>query len=125
MEPTWKRIRVPERFDYEAVSRAGPIWEEAGHRHCLLELANVRFIDSTAMALLLRLRKRLRQANRCLVLLEPSPEVQRALKVMGLEGFFLSATDILEARQVIDIQGRDPTAAPAFPAYSYSWDAAA
>jgi len=101
VEPTWQRLRVPERFDREAIDRVAPIWDERGERHCLIELANVKFIDSTAIALLVRLEKRLRVAERRLVLLEPSEAVQRALKLMGLADFFLTATDILEARQVI------------------------
>jgi N-acetylglucosaminyldiphosphoundecaprenol N-acetyl-beta-D-mannosaminyltransferase len=107
VEPTWQRLRVPERFDREAIDRVAPIWDEGGERHCLIELANVKFIDSTAIALLVRLEKRLRLARRQLVLLEPSEAVQRALKLMGLADFFLTATDILDARQVIQARLED------------------
>jgi len=108
VEPTWRRLRVPERFDRDAIDRVAPIWDERGERHCLIELANVKFIDSTAIALLVRLEKRLRLAERRLVLLEPSAAVQGALKLMGLADFFLTATDILDARQVIQARLEEP-----------------
>jgi N-acetylglucosaminyldiphosphoundecaprenol N-acetyl-beta-D-mannosaminyltransferase len=117
VEPTWQRLRVPERFDREAIGRVGPIWEETGGRHCLIELANVKFIDSTAIALLARLEKRLRRAGRQLVLLEPSQAVHRALRLMGLENFFLTATDILDARQAIQARSHEEASMVAQPAF--------
>ena len=58
-------------------------------------------VDHIVLFGLLRLAKQLRLAGRRLVLLEPSRAVKRALKLMGLENFFLEAADILEARQLI------------------------
>jgi exopolysaccharide biosynthesis WecB/TagA/CpsF family protein/anti-anti-sigma factor len=98
VEPTWQRIEVPQQFDREALQRSRDLWEESEERHCLIELANVKFIDSTAIGFLLRLEKKLRRAGRELVLLEPSRAVQRAFSAMGLTGFFLTASDGFEAR---------------------------
>src|SRR5947208_2473910 len=55
----------------------------------------------TGMALLVRMDKQLRLEGRRLVLLEPSDRVTRALKLMHLENFFLVASNILEARELI------------------------
>ncbi len=107
VEPTWERLRVPERFDFETIVRAAQVWEGKGPRHCLIELANVKFIDSTAIALLVRLKKQLRLGGRQLVLLQPSRIVVRALKLMSLDGFFLIATDTLEAKQMICSGGQE------------------
>jgi N-acetylglucosaminyldiphosphoundecaprenol N-acetyl-beta-D-mannosaminyltransferase len=112
VEPTWQRIRVPERFDKEAIGRAVEFWADPGQRHCLIELGNVKFIDSTAIALLVHLEKQSRQTGWRLVLLEPSPAVQRALNLMGLEDFFMVAADVLEARQIIKARSQ-VRAAPA------------
>ena len=114
-EPTWRRIRVPERFNWQTIARAPHVWEDEGQRHCLLELGNVKFIDSTAIALLVRLEKKLRLAKRQLVLLEPSRVVQRALKLMRLEQAFLAAANGLEARQLILSRTEEPMALPAPP----------
>jgi N-acetylglucosaminyldiphosphoundecaprenol N-acetyl-beta-D-mannosaminyltransferase len=110
VDPTWQRIRVPDRFDRDAIGRAPHIWEEGAERHHLIELANVNFIDSTAIALLVRLEKRLRLAGWQLVLLEPSRAVQRAFKLMGLENHFLTAADGLEARKAIDGRSQEEAA---------------
>ena len=136
VQPTWQRIRVPDRFDRDAINRAAEIWQRQGERHFLIELANVKFIDSTAIALLLRLEKQLRLAGRRLVLLEPSRAVKRALKLMGLENFFLEAADILEARQLIQARAleenrsrphepADPSPVVAAPALTAPYDVAA
>ncbi|MFL6544337.1 MAG: WecB/TagA/CpsF family glycosyltransferase [Candidatus Udaeobacter sp.] len=112
VEPNWQRLRVPERFDLHGIGRAVDVCEQGKRspRHCLLEMGNVKFIDSTALALLVRLDKELRRAGRRLVLLEPSREVQRALKLMRLDAFFLVAADVLEARQVIQASTQEPVA---------------
>jgi anti-anti-sigma regulatory factor len=82
-------------------------------------LARVKFIDSTAVALLVRMNRRLRRAGWQLVLLEPSIAVIRALQLMGLEDFFLKAADALEARRVIQEstpqEERDIPSAPLLP----------
>lgn len=124
VEPTWERIRVPQRFDREALVRAPQIWEAIGQRHCLLELANVKLIDSTAIALLLRLNKKLGRENRQLVLLEPSPAVLRALKLIDANHFLLIARDTLEARQLIQARTPEPPS-PLRPAFRSYWDKAA
>jgi N-acetylglucosaminyldiphosphoundecaprenol N-acetyl-beta-D-mannosaminyltransferase len=114
VEPTWERVRVPDRFDRDALRRAPEIWEQKGLRHCLIELSNVKFIDSTAIAFLVRLQRKLRPNGWQLVLLEPSAAVRRALKLMHLEKMFLIATDILEARQAIQEQGAQLESRPAW-----------
>jgi len=118
MEPTWQRLRVPDRFDLHGIGRAADIWGKCNRRHCLLELGNVKFIDSSALALLVRLDRELRRADRRLVLLDPSREVQRALKLMRLDTFFLTARDVLEARQVIHKSMQEEAAPVALPAFS-------
>jgi anti-anti-sigma factor len=102
-EPSWQRIHAPDWLDAQAVHRDAAKWEKiaTGARHCLLETAEVRFIDSTGVSLLVRLHGRLRAAGKYLLLLDPGPPVKRVLKVMRLEDFFLTASDALEARELI------------------------
>src|SRR5260370_31550018 len=103
IEPTWQRIQPPICLDARAVHRDAAMWEKiaTGDRHCLLETAEVRFIDSTGVSLLVRPHERLRTAGKYLVLLDPGPPVKRVLKVMRLEDFFLTPSDALEARELI------------------------
>ncbi|HSY17055.1 MAG TPA: WecB/TagA/CpsF family glycosyltransferase [Candidatus Acidoferrales bacterium] len=109
-EPRWWRIRIAERFDATAVLHAKWILEGADGRHCLLDLADTDFIDSAGVGLLLRLRKIIHHAGNRLVLIAPSWAVQRALKLMQVEKFFLAAADAVEARQLIEKQAREHAA---------------
>ena len=78
-------------------------WDSARQsgRHCILDLADLPFFDSTDVGLLLSLQKKLRAADRQLVLVSPSPGVRRALALMGLQDHFAIAPDTLAARRII------------------------
>ena len=106
IEPTWQRIQVPKQLNAEAVRRGARAWEQAVTRHCLLDLGEVQVIDSTGVGLLLDLRKKLRTAGRCLVLLAPSKAVRQTLKWMRIQDLFLTAEDALDARHAIESQIR-------------------
>jgi anti-anti-sigma factor len=103
-------ISCPERLDLETV-RGLPdltnIWRDpnpesgCARRHLLLDMATVDFIDSTGIGLLLRLHKQAQANHRRLVLLAPTAAVQRALSVLRLANFFLSARDASTARHLI------------------------
>jgi N-acetylglucosaminyldiphosphoundecaprenol N-acetyl-beta-D-mannosaminyltransferase len=100
-EATWQRVCLPDRLDAEVVRRDAAVWAAADELHGLLDLADVRFIDSTGVGLLLRLRKALLAAGRCLVLVAPSPVVQRALRSLRVLDLFVTAADACEARRQI------------------------
>ncbi|MDB6017040.1 MAG: Anti-sigma-factor antagonist and glycosyl transferase [Pedosphaera sp.] len=100
---TWQWIKLPERLDMTAVRDDVLLLDQvlADGRHCLLEMANVQFIDSTGIGLLIRLQKKIRVTERQLILLAPSPVVLRALALMHLQDFFASAGDLAAAQQLI------------------------
>jgi N-acetylglucosaminyldiphosphoundecaprenol N-acetyl-beta-D-mannosaminyltransferase len=107
IENTCQHIRPPNRLDATAVATHGPPLErgiDEAERHWLLEMNSVTFIDSTGVGFLIRLHKRIQAAGRHLVLVNPSPNVKRALAIMRLDDFFLTATsleiawELLEAR---------------------------
>ncbi len=104
VQPDWQRIRLPCRLDLETVRRDALICEEslANSRHCLLELNNVSFIDSTGVGLLIRLQKKARITGRRLILVAPSQPVRSALKLMRLEEFFTIAHDNGGALKIIE-----------------------
>jgi anti-anti-sigma factor len=81
--------------------RHGQILEAVEEHHCLVELDNVSFIDSSGVAWLLQLRRRLRASGWHVVLLDPSAAVRRVLRVQQLEKIFLVARDVVEARELI------------------------
>jgi N-acetylglucosaminyldiphosphoundecaprenol N-acetyl-beta-D-mannosaminyltransferase len=101
-------VHLPERLDLAAVSNdplladPAPIVEQPW----FLDLADVKFIDSTGVGLLIRWEKRMRSRGCQMVLLAPSPAVRRTLELMRLEDFFASAPDLASARQLVENRAR-------------------
>lgn len=100
----WQWVQMPASLDATAV-RNDPLLRDlalADGRHCLLQLDRTQFIDSTATGWLIRLQKKIRATGKQLVLIAPSPGVNRALRLMHLETFFPTAPDCEAALQLIE-----------------------
>lgn len=99
----WQRVGAVSCLNRETIERDVVRWTEiaAANRHCLLELAGAKSMDSTGLAILLHVKKQLRLSGRQLILMSPSSEIRRALKAMRLENFFAVADDALQARTMI------------------------
>jgi len=83
---------------------------QACDRHCFLQMANLSSIDSTGVGYLISLRKRLRNTGHELVFIAPTEPVRRALKLMRIEEFFLTAPDLASAEYVIQVRAREQSA---------------
>jgi N-acetylglucosaminyldiphosphoundecaprenol N-acetyl-beta-D-mannosaminyltransferase len=105
----WQRVQASSFLNKDSVVRDAARWKELADadRHCLLELEGAKLMDSTGLAMLLHLKKQLRQSGRHLVLLSPSSAIRRGLKAMRLVEFFDIATDALEARALIEARVRE------------------
>lgn len=101
IEPTWRRILPPAFFDRTSILRDEKLWRESRGTHCLLELAHIENIDSTAIGLLLLLHKTLARRGLFLILVRPSEHLMRVLRLMHLEHYFLMAEDTHEAHELI------------------------
>jgi N-acetylglucosaminyldiphosphoundecaprenol N-acetyl-beta-D-mannosaminyltransferase len=75
--------------------------------YCVLDLSGVNGTDSTGVALLLRLRTRIRAAGRELVLAAPRRNVLRALALMNLQDFFPWAQDVAAAQRMAEARSRE------------------
>ncbi len=106
---SWQLLRVPKRLDLAAVNSDSIFTAQLATepRHCLLEMAGVKFIDSTGVGALIHLQKRLHADGRQLVLVAPSPFVQRALILMRLQDFFASAPDLGAAQRLIQARASE------------------
>ena len=111
LDGEWEFIEMPQRLDARAVHSNAAIWERGAQCHLAVDLAEVRFIDSTGVGLLLWLRKVSSANRRHLFLVAPSPSVRRALTFAGLSSFFRFAESAEEARQIAERDQRD---SPAF-----------
>jgi len=110
-EPAWCRIWMPEKIDATLVRHDRWILEDAGRCHCLLDLADTDFVDSSGIGLLLELRRQIQSAGKCLVLIAPSHVLRRALELMHVKDLFLIASDAMEARKLIERQKPKPETA--------------
>jgi N-acetylglucosaminyldiphosphoundecaprenol N-acetyl-beta-D-mannosaminyltransferase len=115
IEPgTWQLLKAPKRVDL--ASARGHSWlmgrtMSGDGCHCLLDLSQVKFIDSTGVGLLMRLQKKLDAFDHQLVLLDASPAVRRALFLMHLMDFFAFAPDLTAALKLIEARASEETAA--------------
>lgn len=106
-------VHMPARLDLAAVRNDSAFVAQliAEPRHCLLEMAAVEFIDSTGVGFLIHLQKKLNAAGRELVLVAPSPTVQRALALMRLKDHFAAVPDLAAAQQLIQARVREKSGA--------------
>lgn len=98
--PSWPSravLTAPERFDAVAVAEIGDTWIGASDAlEVYVDLRETQFIDSTGVGLLVRLQKRLEARQSRLALCRPTPPVDRALKLMRIDGFFDRLADLPE-----------------------------
>jgi N-acetylglucosaminyldiphosphoundecaprenol N-acetyl-beta-D-mannosaminyltransferase len=99
----WRQIEVPACFDKAAAVRLTPAWEQCldDTPDLLLELDRVRFIDSTGIGALIRLRKHSSERSGQIVLVAASDAVKDALRLMRIEPFFLQAPHAAAALELL------------------------
>lgn len=80
------KVRACEQLDRHGLQKEDRFWREALEQtgHCLVDLGEVRAIDSTGLAFLAYWQKRLAKRQRNLVLFRPSAAVRDALAKAGL-----------------------------------------
>jgi len=102
-DPRAVSVTLPERLTVEVVRAHGATWAELAGRSgdVLLDTRGVQAVDSTGMALLIRLQTTLRAGGRHLVLLAPGQALVRAFDLMRLGEFFARAADEAAALQLL------------------------
>jgi N-acetylglucosaminyldiphosphoundecaprenol N-acetyl-beta-D-mannosaminyltransferase len=88
-ESDWEYIQLPSRLDATTIHDGNCLWRQSVVKNAVLEMGNVKTIDSTGIALLLRVQTRFRDAGKELVLSCPSRTVERALRAMRVREFFV------------------------------------
>lgn len=85
------RVRACAQLDRHALAEEAKFWRRALDRrgHCLLDLGEVRSIDSTGLAFLASWQKRLARHRRNLVLFRPSVVVREVIEHAGLAEQFI------------------------------------
>jgi len=85
---------------FSALKEAPP----GGARHVVLNFAGVRYLNSSHIAQLLRMRKQLQLANRSLVLCSLGDDVWSVLLLSGLDKVFRFAPDPVTALAGLQIE---------------------
>ena len=60
---------------------------ESAHRHLVLDMAGVEFLDSSGLRVLIEAHQTARAEDRILQLANPSPAVSRLLKISGIDDY--------------------------------------
>jgi N-acetylglucosaminyldiphosphoundecaprenol N-acetyl-beta-D-mannosaminyltransferase len=99
--PEWRCLHAGSRLTRRSLEQDAGFWRgvTTGDAHCLIDLSNVRRVDGTGVAFLIRCRKQLHAQGRQLVLLAPSPALRRTLAAMRLADHFQMASNVTEATQ--------------------------
>ena len=127
--PYGLRVQATGGLQSEALRREPQDWAKLLQRsetsgHCVVDLAEVRAIDSTGLAFLAHWQRRLAGARRNLILLRPSRAVRSALAQLRLTEHFIIAGDRPDSRtetgglpvRADTVDPRLPIRAPRLPA---------
>lgn len=97
----WQYLRAPERLDLQAITQSELIYEELGRLDCILDVSLIRLIDSSGVAFLIRLQRRLRDTGRRLMMLSPNERVERTLKEMRVWDRFTVVRNMEEVEDLV------------------------
>lgn len=91
---------------YERVAAAsGAAGGKGGARHVVLNFAAVNYVSSSHLSQLLRLRKKLVDHGRAMVLCSVSDNVQSVISITGLDRIFRFAPDPMTALASLQLEG--------------------
>jgi N-acetylglucosaminyldiphosphoundecaprenol N-acetyl-beta-D-mannosaminyltransferase len=98
---------MPERLDAAAVRESRDHWEgQAKGGMMIVDLGATKFIDSTGVGFLMRLRRLARETSAAFALASVAPTVWRSIELMKLGDFFPVGANVDEAWQVAN-DGRE------------------
>ena len=110
--------RPSARLTVGAVQMNASTWRQLPDRSLdvLLDMGGLTAIDSTGVALLIRLQKSLREHGRHLVVVAANPMLARTLELMKISEFFTQAPDVPAARALLaDRRHESNVVAPPVP----------
>jgi N-acetylglucosaminyldiphosphoundecaprenol N-acetyl-beta-D-mannosaminyltransferase len=114
-DPNAILVRLPSRLTVEVVAAHDAVWKQLADRSAdvLLGVGELNVVDSTGLALLVRLQKTLREQGRHLVLVAPGRVLIRVLGLMKLSDFFTLAPDVPQALVVVADRRREKSVSTA------------
>ena len=84
-------IRLPEEIDHHSCSvicrRADHMMLDNSVSHIVFDFSDTKFMDSSGIAVVLRVKKRMEETDGDVFLLDPAPQCARVLRTSGIERF--------------------------------------
>ena len=120
----WRHFRIAGNFNAAALNSERDFFDDAleTNQHCRIDLSQVNFLDSTAVAVLVQWRRRLHVRGKRLLLLNPSVEVSSTLKLMRLTGHFASVVQPAETTITDDSLELGEPVVPPYPGgHTLAW----
>ena len=97
------RLRLIGELDHHAANAAmreiDGIVDRLLPRDCALDLSGLSFMDSSGIAVILRLHKRMKLTEGRLAVVDPSPQPLRVLDASGIERLVPVAMTVKESRK--------------------------
>jgi anti-sigma B factor antagonist len=75
------------------------ITKDIGNRHCLINLRNLRFVDSSGLVFFLKMQKYVSRNGKMYILCEPTENVYQMFRITKLDHHFQIAQDISVAEK--------------------------
>lgn len=100
-QPGWLEVKPGSHLTRAAMDRHARFWSDTlpVDTSCIVDLSDLRSLDSTGLAFLLTWRRHVRANGGRLVLQQPSPAILRVLRRHGLAEVFALAETPVEAQQ--------------------------
>ncbi len=119
----WCHVEAGMQLTLAALKHDAAFWQDVSHRqgHCLLDASNLRHVDGTGIAFLIRWRRALLARGGQLVLLAPSQELREILSTLRNADYFPVAEDAGEALRFIEAAAALPPVVRDSAARSLSW----
>jgi N-acetylglucosaminyldiphosphoundecaprenol N-acetyl-beta-D-mannosaminyltransferase len=122
--PYHRKFRILGDLSAAELNQRAAAFEEAirGSEDCQLDLAQVKFLDSTGAALLVQWHRRLQQKGKDLVILNPSAAVRGTLHLLQLTEYLKIAPNSDTAHPLIPEAVHPETVVPPYPGgHTVAW----
>ena len=122
--PLRREVQVTGDLSASGLNQHSAIFAEAmaASSDCLLDLSQVRFLDSTGAAMLVQWHRRLHEQGKKLVILNPSAEVQSTLQLLQLSGYLNLPDQAPQGARYVAAESGTETVLPTYPGgHTLAW----
>jgi len=103
-ENGFKHIQLYGRLDATQMSTVNlaTVIKDIGDKHCVLDLENLDFVDSTGLIFFLKILKHCAGQDRLCMLCQPKDNIRQMFKITKLHDLFRTVPDMVSARKELE-----------------------